>query len=223
MRKASSMIELVIAIVIMGIAMMTLPMMLTKVQENNAFSLQQESILMARTQLGDITTHPWDENTIQNGIATVLDVSNGDSELTRYPDANSTRRVGHAKGNKRRKFNNDEVNASIALGSDGSDLDDIDDFNTNVKNLVDANDTNTTLGYKLSDINLTIAVNYVSDDANYSSSTVGFNFPTASTPPSTNLKMVTIVLKNSLSDNNITLRTYVSNIGANQLLRKDFP
>ena len=49
MRKAASMIELIIAIVVMGIAVMTLPILLLKTQNNNAYTLQQEIILAART------------------------------------------------------------------------------------------------------------------------------------------------------------------------------
>ena len=102
LRNGSSKIKTVVAIIVMGIAMMTLPMMLTTVQNNNAFAMQQEAILMARTQLGDIMTYPWDENSIKNGISIVLDTTNGDSNLSRFPDSNSTRRIGHIKGDKRR-------------------------------------------------------------------------------------------------------------------------
>lgn len=227
LRNASSMIELVIAIVVMGIAMMTLPMMLTRVQENNAFSLQQEAIFMARTQIGDILTYPWDENSIQNDIAIVLDVSNGDNNLTRFPDINSTRRVGHIEGNKRRKFNTTQIFASTTLGLETGEAipDDIDDLNTNIHTLLNASDTNATTGYKLSDTNMTIRVIYVSDDTNYTKNTIDFSFPTTSMPinQTTNIKMITLTLQNVMIDGNITFRAYSSNIGANQLLRKDFP
>jgi type II secretory pathway pseudopilin PulG len=220
------MIELVVAIIVMGIAMMTLPMMLTTVQNNNAFAMQQEAILMARTQLGDIMTYPWDENSIKNGISIVLDTTNGDSNLSRFPDSNSTRRIGHIKGDKRRKFYTTLQSASTVLGSDAGDIDDIDDFDTSIKSLENSTDTNATIGYKLSDSNMSIEVKYVSDDTNYTKQAIDFTFPTTSSVAagqSTNVKMVTLTLKNSQLDNNITFRTYSSNIGANQLLRKDFP
>ena len=103
MRKASSMIELVIAIVVMGIAVMTLPMMLERTQANNAFAMQQEAILAAKTQIGDIITFPWDENSLSttSNVVAVLDT---DSVGNYQREVNTTRRVGHVAQDKRRKF-----------------------------------------------------------------------------------------------------------------------
>ena len=229
MKKASSMIELVIAIVVMGIAMMALPMMLTTVQNNNAFAMQQEAILLARTQIGDIITYRWDENSEDSSFNVGILDTNGSSDYNRFPDANNTRRVGHVKGDKRRKFFTIETNASLsstfgAVDSAETIPDDIDDFDNKKKYLttpIDTNETNATLGYKVSDSNMTISVKYISDI----NSTAIFDFNQASVPiGTTNIKMITVSLRNSqLGDGNITLRAFSSNIGANQLLRKDFP
>lgn len=225
MRKAASMIELVIAIVVMGIAMMTLPMMLTTVQSNNTFAMQQEAILIARTQMGDIITYPWDEySTNSNSDFAVLDTNSSDltsSIYKRSPDQNSTRRVGHVKGNKRRKFFSTKVYASYPLGQEGTEYDDIDDFNDENKGLSnDANDTNATIGYKVyKDLNMTISVKYISDI----NSTVIFDFNQTSAPiGTTNIKMIQVSLTNSQLDGNISLRAFSCNIGANQLLRRTF-
>jgi len=220
-RKAASMLELVIAIVVMGIAMMTLPLMLSRVQSNNNFAMQQEAILMARTQIGDIVTYRWDENSLLNFKIGVLDTN---STYFRR-DGNSTRRVGHVKGNKRRKFFNSERNASLTntfgTADNGESIpDDIDDFNDKDKNLTGT--TNASFDYKFSDANTTmkISVKYIND-----SNTSPFIFypstlPTGTT--TTNIKMITVDLNNSQLDGNLTLRAFSCNIGANQLLRKDF-
>ena len=209
------MIELVIAIVVMGIAMMTLPMMLTTVQNNNAFAMQQEAILMARTQLGDILTYPWDENSEDSSFNVAILDTSGDT------DFNRTNRIGLVNEDKRRKFFTTSTTATI-IGADAGDIipDDIDDFNTNIKNLTNSADTNVTIGYKISDSNMTISVNYVLDTTNYPLTT--FDFNTTSVGTTTNIKMIEVALKNSLLDNNITLRAFSSNIGAGQLLRRTF-
>ena len=215
MKKASSMIELVIAIVVMGIAMMTLPMMLTTVQNNNTFALRQESILLARTQIGDIITYPWDEKSEDSSFnVAILDTNS--TAYRRKP--NSTRRIGHVKADKRRKFFTKETNATTSLGREGTDYNDIDDFDTKDLNLADATDVNATLGYKLStDLNISISVKYISD-INLTSI---FDFNQTSTPVgTTNIKMIEVSLTNSQLDGNITLRAFSSNIGANQLLRR---
>ena len=225
MRSGASLLELVIAIVVMGISMMTLPLMLTTTQSNNTFAMQQEAILMARTQLGDIVTYRWDENSI-DGNYTIAVLDTNSSYYKRYPDSNSTRRVGHVKGNKRRKFFSYKRYATLdtALGKENSKYDDIDDFDTENRNLSDsnANDTNATLGYKLSDTNMSISVTYLNDTP-----TNPFDFNTSkplnSTQRSSNIKTLTLSLRNSLlGDKNLTFRAFSCNIGANQLLRRDF-
>jgi len=218
LRNGSSMIELVIAIVVMGIAMMTLPIMLTRVQENNNFAMQQEAILMARTQLGNILTYPWDENSEDNSFNIGILDTNGDT------DFNRTNRIGLVKQDKRRKFFTLPTQASTAFGdtADGDTIiDDIDDFDTTQKVLQSSVDTNTSLGYKLSDSNMTISVNYVSDNTNYPLTTFDFNTTIIGT--TTNIKMIEVSLENLLLDGNITLRAFSSNIGANQLLRRTLP
>ena len=224
MRKAASMIELVIAIVVMGIAMMTLPMMLTTVQSNNTFAMQQEAILIARTQMGDIITYPWDEHSTDASFNfAVLDTNSSDlasSIYKRDPNDSSMRRIGHIKGNKRRKFFSTKTYASTTLGQEGTNYDDIDDFNSKVKSLSDTGDANATLGYKLyKDLNMSVSVKYISD----TNSTAIFDFNKTSTPTgSTNIKMIEVSLINSQLDGNMTLRAFSCNIGANRLLRRTF-
>ncbi len=220
MKKASSMIELVIAIVVMGIAVMTLPLMLERNQENNAFAMQQETILAARTEIGDILTYPWDENSIKDNVVGVVDVVNGDSEL----DRNTTqRRIGHIRQDKRRKLFSDETNASLTstfdYTADGDIIpDDIDDFNGDKS----YDSITSSLSYRFKfDINTTVA--YVSDTTNYTLNNINFNFNTNTANLSTNIKMIELNVSNT--ENSITpftLRAYSANIGGNQLLRRDW-
>ncbi|WP_041959802.1 hypothetical protein [Sulfurospirillum arsenophilum] len=217
MRSAMSMIELVFAIVIMGIAVMSLPLILTQVQNNNAFAMQQESILAAKAKIGDILTYEWDENSYDATASHsfVLDTANGDGELN--ATAGTPRRVGHIDTDNRRKFFPVATQAS-AIGADGGDLDDVDDFDGTSNLLtVTAGEDAGTLDY-IFDLNLTTTVNYVADNANYAASPLnGFalNFANAPATP-TNIKVISVTV--SGGDQNITLRAFTCNIGESTLL-----
>ncbi len=218
MKNGASMIELVIAIVVMGIAVMTLPLMLTTTQNNNAFALQQETILAARTQLGDMLTYPWDEHTV--GVNHAIGVLDTDSaSYKRFPDNNSTRRIGHIKGNRRRKFFTSLTYATptALLGKDGNEtIDDIDDFSTATPTTIHLVQNAGVLDYRF-DFNMTTTVRYINDTASPSN----FTFLDTNITNTSNIKMITIKLQGK-DINTLTFRAYSCNIGANELLRRDF-
>ncbi|MBL0687541.1 MAG: type II secretion system protein [Sulfurospirillum sp.] len=214
MKKASSMIELVVSIVVIGIAVMTLPLMLEQTQRNSTFTMQQEAILVARTKLGNILTYSWDDNTVQNNIIGVLDVHvDADDEL----DRNTTqRRVGHVSQDRRRKFftNSTFATTHVNLGSDGS-INDIDDF-------IEFNSYNLSgnLDYRFKfDINTT--VNYHNDTANYSAQDMSnFTFSRVLNTTSTNIKRVRVSLYLNDINTTLMLEAYSANIGGTALLRR---
>jgi len=218
-KNGASMIELVIAIVVMGIAVMTLPLMLTTTQNNNTFALQQETILAARTQLGDMLTYPWDEHTVgANHAIGVLDTNS--TSYKRFPDNNSTRRVGHIKGSRRRKFFTSltYTTATASLGKDGIEPipNDIDDFNTATPTTIHLVQNAGVLDYRF-DFNMTTTVRYINDTANPSN----FTFLDANITNTSNIKMITLKLQGK-DINTLTFRAYSCNIGANELLRRNF-
>ena len=206
LRKASSMIELVIAIVVMGIAVMTLPLMLERTQANNAFVMQQEAILAAKTQLGDIITYPWDDNSLQGNVVAVLDTE-GNNDYKR--EAGTIRRKGHVKQDKRRKFfdaviipgNNAEISISDFIGtsqlSPTSDIGGVEE---------------TSLDYRFT-IDLNTTVSYVSDAT--------FAFPIITQVATSNIKMIEVEASGD-EMSTFTLRAYSANIGESQLLRRDY-
>lgn len=213
MRKAASMIELVVAIVVMSIAVMTLPMMLEQTQKNNEFTLQQEILLAARTKLGDTLTYRWDENSLNNDRIVVLQ-TNGDNELN--PILGTTRRVGHVKADKRRKFNFDNNATTPPLVPDAN-IDDLDDFNGDSVTLTG---TAADLDYRFTSFEMNTTVVYISDDADYNSTNLTFDLNTTGIANSSNIKMLTLITgrENSL----FTLRAYSSNIGESEFLRRPY-
>jgi hypothetical protein len=155
-------------------------------------------------------------------------------------EVNSTRRIGHVVGNRRRKLFNSEINASTTMGLDAGEninnADDIDDFNgvdSNVTTIINNSDNNRSEDYRFLDLNLHTTVSYINDFNNSISvsneknlSTISFDFNTTiATATSTNIKMIEVnatVIDTTSTDKNITFtfRTFSCNIGENDLLRR---
>lgn len=220
MQKAFSIIELIVAIVVIGIVITTLPLFFAQSNKSNEIAIQQEAIFTAQSTLRLILTNEWDENSYDNSLfySAVLDVSNGDTELNRV--GTSTRRVGHVKQNKRRKFFSTITNAS-AIYLDGTSLyNDIDDFDNKIVTMQTPIPTDT-MKNQLLNFAITTKVVYVLDNATYSNSILDdFNFNTTPTNAKTNIKMVRVNVQGL--DTNITLRAYASNIGESTIAKRAF-
>ena len=229
-RAGFSLIELVLSIVIIAIAVMSIPMMLQESAKNDRYSLLQESILAARTKMGNILSFRWDENSPDGSgssqILRVLDVSNGDSELDRV--AGSIRRVGHVFANKRRRMK-DFTSATRA--SDPTDasppVDDIDDFDGNISTVYMQNGAfGNSFDYLDKALEMNTTVSFISDNANYASQNINFTFNTTPAPltiaNSTNIKMIELKVATGVNvDTPFIFRAFSSNIGQSRLLTKD--
>jgi len=216
-KKAFTLIELVVAIVVIGIAMMSVPLLLSQSSKSNEFSIDQEAILAATTKMGNILTYPWNE-TNSSEILQVFDVTNGDSELNRTT-TDKNRRIGHFKEKYRRKFYDNITEANSTLGHDkGDEFDDIDDFNGEHFSV-----QNGETGDYLKELNLSVGVYYISDSANYSQNSLNFPLSTSSTLPTTNIKMIEVNVTDK--DHNLItkLKAFSANIGSYELLYRTFP
>lgn len=219
MRKAASMIELVIAIVVMGIAVMSLPLILTQSQNSNALALQQEAIMATKTQLAYILSYEWDENSFDANASTsrVL-VTNSDDDL----NATGLRRKGHVEGEKRRRLWDTSVTtAQRSPNAETSGSNDIDDFNNYSETVAIASQN---MDY-IFNLELNTSVRYFTDTATYEDENLtDFSFDYASTTPGspTNIKMVAVTARDLPNRNtlNITLRAFASNIGESVVLKK---
>ncbi len=225
MKQGFTLIELIVAIIVIGIAMMSVPLLLSQSSRSNEFSLDQEAILAASTKIGNILSYPWDDKLVSEvDVKHILDVTHGDSELNRSPDNNSTRRIGNFKANYRRKFNTNLTYASVVLGKTGDTnttaYNDMDDFN-GTSDIINGSGS----GDYLMDLNLTTQVFYISDNAAYSSSpTLNFgDLNISAVTPTTNLKMVQVKVVNLTNNQDITtLRAFSANIGSYELLYRTF-
>jgi hypothetical protein len=238
-RPAIAMIELIFAIVVIGITLMSVPNLIFTAQKSGYVAIQQEAINEASTHLNMVMGYHWDENdSDERFLDPILHVSNGDSNLSEYN--NSGRRAGTPEESYRKFIRSDgsELNAS-AIGKDGEsqgDEDDIDDFNGETYHLTLIETTNNSWeDYVEREENISIAtvVSYIADIPGSGGYTdpggdnkITFNFDPSAATPTTNIKAITVTLTSSSGiselEKNITIRAFSCNIGATELEERHF-
>ena len=223
-RKGIAMIELIFAIVIIGIVMLPVPNLLNQATNSSIVTFQQESIAIAASHANALMTYAWDEqNTLSQPSYTknILSVTNGDNEL------NATSRV--TLGN--RQFKAGGI-ATPELGTDSNatvtdTIDDVDDF-INVPQTLSPTGVNTPDQGDYIDQNITLSTSviYGGDSADYTPASITFNKPfdaaTHALPAAnktSNIKLVTVRLTSNsasseLAEKDISLKLFMCNIGA---------
>lgn len=164
LRPAIAMIELIFAIVVMGIVMMSAPMLLSTSSNSAIVVIQQEAIAEAATQANIIIGYPWDENNITNREFPVLNTTNGDFFLrATIITFSKPRRSGTSPFSPRLfvSSSGNQYNAS-PIGQEGGDRDDIDDFN-GVNRLVDVEAAGAFDYLEHATVRLTNTVTYIAD------------------------------------------------------------
>jgi len=206
-RKAIAMIELIFAIVIMGITLMSIPMVVNQASQSTNTTLQQEAIAAAASDMSLILSRAWDEsNTDNSERATILTTTSGTFTQS---DRNNTQSRTYTTSN------GSILSASTIGNAEGGDIDDVDDTDGMDIPLVGMG------GEDLIDkvISIHTTVSYLSDTsiATYS--------PSAGSATS-NIKGISILLTTTNPaaelDKNITLNAFSCNIGSYELERKVF-
>ena len=223
LRPAVAMIELIFALVVMGIALMSAPMLISVAKKTSTVALQQEGINEAVSRASMIMTYPWDQNdTNDSCVPPILHVVSVNSELEEVPT--TARRVGvDINSYKSHTFlcgTRDDYNATAAgsLGPEGAVKDDIDDF-IGTQGLVAPGGGAGGIDYiETGTVSITTGVQYISDSASYNSAIVAFTPSTANLGSSSNIKAITITLTSTsgadeLKNKSITLRAFSCNIG----------
>jgi hypothetical protein len=235
-RKAIAMVELIFAIVIMGIALMSAPTLISQAAQGSLTVIQQEAIVAGATEIGMIMTRAWDEaDTDDTNYNPILVVNENIAALNEAADDDGNltgRRVGTPQSSSRSFLTagGQRLNASD-IGADGGDLDDIDDFNGKETTLglgVSGESTSTEEGdYIDSSLKITTAVAYNnSPTGNYASTTISFNSPFSAAANSANIKSISTHVTSDSHDaelhTDITLRAFMCNIGSYELRRRTF-
>jgi hypothetical protein len=242
MRRAVAMIELIFAIVILGIVLMSAPMLISTATQSSYVALQQEAIASASAEIGMILTHQWDEgNTDSTRTASILVSVNGNDDLDQQMVGAipTGRRAGTPSSSSRRFFDSlgGEINATapVNLGSDAGDTDDIDDFITNATTaLTDEESTSTLIGDVVDkEITVAVTVNYLNDTPGGSTyagtgDTLTYNTPfDNNVTTDSNIKQVQVRLQTASPEaelqKNIVLNAFSCNIGTYKLNQVVFP
>ena len=235
LRPAAAMIELIFAIVVIGITLMQAPTLIAQANKSATVAYLQESIAIAASHTSQLLTYAWDEQNTDLYNMNILGVAGGDSKL----DPKGAGAVRGATGApspladfRVRRFNPvDAPMATAALGLDGVEIvgkeDDIDDFNGETTTLTLENNHSTNLtqdgGYIDTNITIATAINYSADTANYENGTsfIINNISDADANTTTNIKYVTTTLTtNSTAEElnkRIILKAFICNIGSARL------
>jgi len=203
LRKAVAMIELIFSIVVMGIVMMSAPMLISTASKSGYVGMQQEAINEATSQLNMILGYHWDENDADEDYSDpLLVVLSGDNELDQN---NTTKRREGTPIESWRAFvkedgtSNLQASASntfgegVDNGGTETDNDDMDDFDGTTINL---NNIESSKVDYIDNISITTNVAYIADDANYATTNLNFT-PDYVNPPAdtTNIKHIQVTLK----------------------------
>jgi len=224
-RRAIAMIELIFAIVIIGITLLSIPNLIYQASESGYTTIQQESIAAAASDLSLVLSREWDENGTSDKYHTpILTTTAGSSSLDTRPGAKSRSFFTGIGG----PF------PASTIANDG-DFDDIDDAHDQVaelhlmdgtKDLIDVN------------ISITATVNYIKDTSSPgtldnwdSAATLAFSSPFEPTgsplSDTSNIKLISLKLTSNspieeLADKEIVFTAFSCNIGSYKLERREF-
>ncbi len=229
LRPAIAMIELIFAIVIMGIVMMSAPMLISTASKSTYVALQQEGINEAASRINMIMGYAWDENNTDDRYTPpILHVSSGNGDLN-MSSVITARRKGTPMVSQRTFIlsdaNSSELNAS-SLGSDGGDMDDIDDFIGDISlTLIET----ATVDYtEKTTVNIKTEITYSADSPSggtYTAQTITF-VPFAAASGTTNIKSIEVELTSTTTldelEKTIVLRAFSCNIGGYELKERLF-
>lgn len=210
-RPAIAMIELIFAIVIMGITLLSAPMLIAQSAKSNVVVLQQESIAIIGAHTNALMTFFWDDANVLSR-ETILTTTDGDSSLD-----GSNGRLSQSRGTV----------ASFQATSIGQESNnsnnDVDDFTANSVHLVlqDVDENASDSDYIDKKIIITTEMKYANDRRpSYGSASLDFSNPfNGSSSGTSNIKLITTVLKTDetgaeeLANKEITLKAFMCNIG----------
>jgi len=228
-RPAVAMIELIFAIVIIGISLLSIPNLLRISSDSSLVTIQQEGIAMAAAHTNALMTYAWDEqNTDSIGLYVTKKLHVGASGTVFLSQGGNPTPLTFPLA-RNRTFAAAGITASV-IGTDvndsNDDVDDFDDVNSSTKKALLAGATYNADEGEYIDLNVSqkTTVTYGSDTATYNSANGQFTFnrPFGNATPasSTNIKLITTRLTSAsteaeLQEKDIKLKSFMCNIGAN--------
>jgi len=215
-RKAIAMVELIFAIVILGIALLSVPNLIYRATESGYTALQQEAIAAASADISLILTKRWDEANTDPRLPEIILTT--DSVINR--NNLSSRTFFSATGGTRLASASSTFQAPDAGDIVQDDIDDIPATTTGhvedgIQDLIDT-------------ISISTAVRYMSDSVNWTTATTTYDNPFIAAAPggTTNVKGIVMTLTSGGAtpelQKTIRLQAFSCNIGSYELERKEF-
>ena len=201
------MIELIFAIVIIGITVVSLPMMNQAISKGIDSNLQQEAIFAASTKLNEAVTAFWDENSVESisALSKVIDTLNDCNNTSSSPRYRL--RPGHVNQPLHRRC----LDSTLVGISNNS-------INGNVFALEDIAATGTTTLFISTAGSTTNAASYKEDYNSTVTVTQNVSFGGAS---NSYMKMIQVSITSG-ADTITSLRAYSANIGEIDYLKKEY-
>jgi len=219
-RPAIAMVELIFAIVIMGIVLSAAPSLIATAVSSTSVALQQEGINEASARVTLILTYAWDKNDTNDSCTPpILHVTDGDDQLEK--NTTTGRRNGVPKESNSHSFscNGEEFDASTILNDPDEDgnQDDIDDF-VGITSLVIDNAGDGGKDYLEQDtVEVNTTVFYIADEANYDQQSFAYTPSALGSTGTSNIKEIQVILTSSSDadelQKEITLHAFSCNVG----------
>ncbi len=218
--SAFTIIELLFAIVIIGLTVLSLPMMMQVNMDSSQASIQEEAIFAASAKMMQVLSYPWDEHSINPNqplsSEKVVNVPLGNAkysqrDINNTVDSNSSFRIGHVRQDLHRRFHENNTfaffNVSNLVGNDDFTIigmEEMAQLNIPLSGLAGS-------GTYKDNYTMNVAVNYISD-ADPAANTP-FILQTATIANPSNIRMVTVSIRDGNAATIATLRAYATNIG----------
>jgi len=198
-RAAFTMIELIFAIVVVSIAVISLPMMIQTTSRGIEQSLVQEAIFAASAELIGATSYYWDANSMANSTTSRLSRAidlNGDCESDTLSQRHRLR-PGHISQPYHRRCLDE--NATVIPAADG--------FSNIFPNLNNAEHTG-----------ILMFTDTTTDEKGYKES----YYSDVNVTRTNEIKEIVITVKNSDGDAVVSLNTYSANLGEIDYYKRRF-
>lgn len=231
LRPAIAMIELIFALVIMGITLMSAPMVLQQSIASTTTGMQQESIAAAAAQINLLMTYPWDESNVDEGR--ILNTNTAINALQ-----TAQRQASIVAAGLTRQYPAAAIPNATAIGNEEANMeanfDDVDDFNGINSALAVYAGENATFAmnegdYMDTQVNMLSTISYVPETnggaglvpTNYAANVINLNNIFRNiVANSTNIKLINVTLTSTrvgvqeVSNKSVSLSAFVCNIGS---------
>ena len=223
-KKAIAMIELIFALVIIGIVLMSAPMLIQQSIQSSNVALQQEAIVAAASQTAIVLSMHWDENNSHTaaGRSPILDTNrvNFDVKMTSLPSGLNG--VHGRTANDGIRILSPSTFGPDATETGNTDFDDVDDYNNSNFGLMLFNNETTTSDvgeYVDTNISIRTTVRYTQEN-DVSTNTIAGAI--------SNIKFITVNLKSNRTDipeleKDITFEAFSCNIGTYAIYGRELP